>query len=131
MFGLSYAHCLIFVVGLIFGKKRRRRRRKAKDIARGVLRYKFSDLNFISPLTKIPTQAHKLFWAHINILHIYHPNILHVIGLSQIFHAQAYKLPWALSQILPIIAHILSNLGFHKNIHHIATLLSHKIIPSL
>ena len=34
---------------------------------------------------------------------------------------QAYKLPWALSQILPIIAHILSNLGFHKNTHHITT----------
>ena len=34
---------------------------------------------------------------------------------------QAHKLPWALSQILPIIAHILSNLGFHKNTHHITT----------
>ena len=33
---------------------------------------------------------------------------------------QAHKLPWALSQILPI-AHILSNLGFHKNTHHITT----------
>ena len=32
---------------------------------------------------------------------------------------QAHKLPWALSQILPIIVHILSNLGFHKNTHHI------------
>ena len=27
---------------------------------------------------------------------------------------QAHKLPWALSQILPIIAHMLSNLGSHK-----------------
>ena len=34
---------------------------------------------------------------------------------------QAHKLPWALSQILPIIVHILSNLGFHKNTHHITT----------
>ena len=32
-----------------------------------------------------------------------------------------HKLPWALSQILPIISYILSNLGFHKNTHHIAT----------
>ena len=32
-----------------------------------------------------------------------------------------HKLPWALSQILHIISHILSNLGFHKNTHHIAT----------
>ena len=79
------------------------------------MRYKFSSLNFISPLTKIPTQAHKLFWAHINIPYIYYPNILHVIGLSQIFHTQAHKLLWALSQILPIITHMLSNLSFHKN----------------
>ena len=32
-----------------------------------------------------------------------------------------HKLPWALLQILPIISHILSNLGSHKNTHHIAT----------
>ena len=32
-----------------------------------------------------------------------------------------HKLPWALSQILLIISHILSNLGFHKNTLHIAT----------
>ena len=32
-----------------------------------------------------------------------------------------HKLPWTLSQILSIISHILSNLGFHKNTHHIAT----------
>ena len=30
-------------------------------------------------------------------------------------------MPWALSQILPIISYILSNLGFYKNTHHIAT----------
>ena len=37
-----------------------------------MLRYKFSGPNFISPLTqkKKLTQAHKLFWAHINIFHI-------------------------------------------------------------
>ena len=33
---------------------------------------------------------------------------------TNILYTQAHKLPWALSQILPIIAHILSNLGFHK-----------------
>ena len=93
-----------------------------------MLRYKFSGLNFINPLTKIPTQAHKLFWAHINITHIYYQNTHHDIGFSQIFHAQAHKLPWVLSQILPIIGYILSNLGFHKNTHHIANILSHKII---
>ena len=73
-----------------------------------VLRYKFSSLKFFSPLTKIPTQVHKLFCTHINISHIYYPNILHVIGPSQILHTQSHKFPWALSQILPI----LSNLDF-------------------
>ena len=62
-----------------------------------------------------------LYKTHINISHIYYPNILYVIGPSQILLTQAHKLPWALSQILPIIAHILSNLGFHKNTHHITT----------
>ena len=55
-----------------------------------------------------------LYKTHINISHIYYPNILHVIGRSQMLLTQAHKLPWVLSQILPIIAHILSNLGFHK-----------------
>ena len=68
-----------------------------------------------APLTKIPTQAHKLFWAHINIPYIFYPNILHVIGPSQIFRTQVHKLLWALSQILPIITHMLSNLSFYKN----------------
>ena len=62
-----------------------------------------------------------LYKTHINISHIYYPNILYVIGPSQILLTQAHKLPWALSQILPIIAHILSNLGFYKNTHHITT----------
>ena len=45
---------------------------------------------------------------------------------------QAHKLPWALSQILPIIAHILSNLGFHKNTYHITTKIGPQnyIIPT-
>ena len=45
---------------------------------------------------------------------------------------QAHKLPWALSQILPIVAHILSNLGFHKNTHHITTKIRSQnyIIPT-
>ena len=45
---------------------------------------------------------------------------------------QAHKLPWALSQILPIIVHILPNLGFHKNIHHITTKIGPQnyIIPT-
>ena len=67
--------------------------------------------------------SHQFFLSktHINISHIYYPNILHAIGPLQMLLTQAYKLPWALSQILPIIAHILSNLGFHKNTHHITT----------
>ena len=40
---------------------------------------------------------------------------------TNILYTQAHKLPWALSQIFPIIAHILSNLGFHKNTHHTTT----------
>ena len=55
-----------------------------------------------------------LYKTHINISHIHYLNILHVIGPSQMLLTQAHKLPWALSQILPIITHILSNLGFHK-----------------
>ena len=60
--------------------------------------------------------AHQFFLykTRINISHIYYPNILHVIGPLQMLPTQAHKLPWALSQILPIIAHILSNLDFHK-----------------
>ena len=67
--------------------------------------------------------SHQFFLCktHINISHIYYPNILHAIGPSQMLLTQAHKLPWDLSQILPIIAHILSNLGFHKNTHHITT----------
>ena len=33
---------------------------------------------------------------------------------TNILYTQAHKLSWALSQILSIIANILSNLGFHK-----------------
>ena len=67
--------------------------------------------------------SHQFFLCktHINISHIYYPNILHAIRPSQMLLTQAHKLPWDLSQILPIIAHILSNLGFHKNTHHITT----------
>ena len=67
--------------------------------------------------------AHQFFLykTHINVSHIYYPNILHVIGPSQMLLTQAHKLPWALSQILPNIAHMLSKLGSHKNTHHITT----------
>ena len=54
-----------------------------------------------------------------------------LLGFHKYSIYKHHKLPWALLQILSIISHILSNLGFHKNTHHIATLLSHKIIPSL
>ena len=57
--------------------------------------------------------SHKFFLykTHINISHIYYPNILLVIRPSQILLTQAHKLSWALSQILPIISHISSNLN--------------------
>ena len=73
-----------------------------------------------------------LYKTHINISHIYYPNILHVIGPLQMLPTQAHKLPWALSQILPIIAHILSNLDFHKNTHHITAKIGPQnyIIPT-
>ena len=44
-----------------------------------------------------------------------------LLGFHKYSIYKLHKLPWALSQILPIISHILSNLGFHKNTHHIAT----------
>ena len=46
---------------------------------------------------------------------MYYPNILHIIGPSQILHTQAHKLLWTLSQILPIISHISSNLNSPQN----------------
>ena len=55
-----------------------------------------------------------LYKTHINISYIYYPNILHVIGPSQILLIEVHKLPWVLSKILPIIAHMLSNLSSHK-----------------
>ena len=57
-------------------KKQRRRRRRSRIRDFRLLKNKFSGLNFISPLTKIPIQAHKLFWAHINIPYIYITQIL-------------------------------------------------------
>ena len=68
-----------------------------------------------------------LYKTHINISHIHYLNILHVIRPSQMLLTQAHKLPQVLSQILPIIAHILSNLDFHKNTYHNAT----KIRPQI
>ena len=70
--------------------------------------------------------------THQFFLYKYYPNILHVIRPSQMLLTQAHKLPWALSQILPIIAHILSNLDFHKNTHHITAKigLQNYIIPT-
>ena len=55
-----------------------------------------------------------------------------LLGPLQMLFTQAHKLPWVLSQILPIIAHILSNLGFHKNTHHITTKIGPQnyIIPT-
>ena len=79
-----------------------------------VLRYNFSGPNFIGPLTKIPIQAHKLFWAPTNISNIlpkYFPYITQ-LGLSQIFPIlllnldshkyfpyKPYKLCWVLTNI--------------------------------
>ena len=75
-----------------------------------MLRYRFSSLNLISPLTKILIQAHNLLWAPTNISNIlpkYFPYI------TQTFpHVITQLGP---SQILPNISHILlPNLGSHK-----------------
>ena len=90
----------------------------------GVLRYNFSSPNFISPLTKIPIQAHKLFWAPTNISNIlpkYFPYITQ-LGLSQIFPILLPNLSSTnISHTSPInyfgpsqIFFILPSLGPHK-----------------
>ena len=98
----------------------------------GVLRYNFSSPNFISPLTKIPIQAYKLFWAPTNISNIlpkYFPYITQ-LGLSQIFpillpnlsstnisHTSPINYFGPLQIFLtyyPNISHILPNLGSPK-----------------
>ena len=43
------------------------------------------------------------------------------LGSHKYFSYKPHKLSWVLSQILPIIFHILSNLSFHKNTYHITT----------
>ena len=84
-----------------------------------MLRYKFLGSNFISSLTKkIPTQAHKLFWAYINISHIllkYSPrfwaptNIPHTSPINYLRPSHKYY------------PHIIQ-LGLStKNTHHITT----------
>ena len=74
-----------------------------------MLRYKFSGHDFISPLTKYPHEPTHYSKNPHGVS--YYPNILYAIGPSQILHTQAHKLPWALSQILPIISHISSKLN--------------------
>ena len=75
-----------------------------------VLRCKFPDLVFIVHSQNTHMSPH-IILNHINIpiyiyILIYYPNIP-----SQILHTQAHKLSCALSQILSIISHILSNLN--------------------
>ena len=89
-----------------------------------VLRYNFSSPNFIGPLTKIPIQAHKLFWAPTNISNIL-PKYSHMLpNLGSHKYSPYYYLTWALTNIShtsPInyfgcsqIFSILPNLGPHK-----------------
>ena len=75
-----------------------------------MLRYKFSSLNLISPLTRILIQAHNLLWAPTNISNILPKYFPHI---TQTFpHVITQLGP---SQILPNISHILlPNLGSHK-----------------
>ena len=93
-----------------------------------LLRYKFSSPNLIRPLTKkIPIQAHNYFgptWIFLTyflyitqIFSILLPNL----DSYKYFPYKPHKLSWTLSQILPIISHILSNLGFYKNSYHTTT----------
>ena len=49
-----------------------------KNSIQCLLRYKFLGLSLTNPLTKIPIQIYKLFWAHINIPYILPANISHI-----------------------------------------------------
>ena len=107
----------------------------------GVLRYNFLSPNFISSLTKIPIQAHKLFWAPTNISNIlpkYFPYITQ-LGLSQIFPIllpnlgshkyfsyKPHKLFWTLTNIFHI-----TQLGPTKILIIPLPKLGHKIMSSL
>ena len=81
-------------------------------------------------LKKIPTQAHKLFWAHINISHIllkYSPwcwaptNIPYISPVDYLRPSHKYY---------PLYPTYYPTYAFHKNTYHIATKLGHKIILS-
>ena len=76
-----------------------------------MLRYKFFGFKFFSPLTKIPTQTPKLFWAHINISHILLKYFPCYWAPTNISYRKPHKLPWTISQILPVISHKPSNLN--------------------
>ena len=93
-----------------------------------LLRYKFSSPNLISPLTKKypykpinyfgPTWIFLTYFLYITqIFSILLPNL----GSYKYFPYKPHKLSWALSQILPIISYILSNLRFYKNSYHTTT----------
>ena len=92
-----------------------------------VLRYKFSSPNLISPLTKIPIQAHKLFSAHKK----YFLHTFHILPKYSPYYYPTWA-PKNISHISPInylglshkyypLSHISSILGFHKNTYHTTT----------
>ena len=92
---------------------------------------------------KAPNRKHFFNWMNYYISNLYLPiyqiqntqitptNTSHILlkyspyywAPTNILYTQAHKLPWALSQIWPIIAHISSNLGFQKNTHHTTTII--------
>ena len=67
---------------------------------------------------KIPTQAHKLFWAHINISHTLLKYSPWYWAPTNISYIKLHKLPWALSQILPILSKLRLSTN---NTYHITT----------
>ena len=98
-----------------------------------MLRYKFSSLNFISPLTKNTHMSPHIILSP----HKYFPYITQIfsmiMGSHKYFLYKAHKFPWTLSQILLVISHISSNLNSPQiNTHHITTKIGPQnyIIPT-
>ena len=82
---------------------------------------------------KIPTWAHTLFYAHINISHTLFKYSPWYWAPTNFSYIKPHKLPWVLSQILPVISHISSNLNSPQiNSPHITTKIGPQnyIIPT-
>ena len=99
----------------------------------GLLWYKFLGLYFISPLTKNTHMSPHIILS----THKYFPHIIQIfsmiLGSHKFSYIKPYKLPLVLSQILPGISHISSNLNSPQiNSPHITTKIGWQnyIIPT-